>query len=316
VRHEVVRGQGYDVHVVGGRPDGLRDLYHAFLRMHWGTAVGAIAAGYLLLNALFAGLYLLTGGVANAAPGSFLDAFFFSVQTMGTIGYGTMYPASRLANALVVLESVLGLMVVAVATGLVFARFSQTRARVAFSSRACLSPLDGVPSLLIRIGNERRRNDIVDATFRLSLSRTTRTAEGQVIYRTVDLALLRERAPALNRSWTVVHRVEAGSPLLGETPASLAAAEAELTLAVSGTDGTSLQPVHARHTWSANAIIWGARLSDMISETPDGSMVIDLRRFQDIEPTPATDAFPYRAELPAPAGGAPPPAPEPLAQVK
>jgi len=314
VRHEVVRGRGYDVHIVGGRPDGFRDLYHAFLRMHWAAALGAIAGAYLLLNALFAGLYLISGGIANAAPGSFPDAFFFSVQTMGTIGYGTMYPATRLANALVVVESVLGLMVVALATGLVFARFSQTRARVAFSSRVVLSPLDGVPSLMIRIGNERRRNDIVDATFRLSLSRTTRTAEGHVVYRTVDLSVLRERAPALNRSWTVVHRLEAGSPLLGETPASLTAAEAELTLAVSGTDGTSLQPVHARHTWSANAMIWGARLADMISETPDGAMIIDLRRFHDIEPTPPTAAFPYRAEQGEPAAA--PPAEAALAQVK
>jgi len=315
VRHELIRGRGYDVHIVGGRPDGLRDLYHAFLRMHWAAAMGAIAAVYLLLNALFAGLYLLTGGIANAAPGSFLDAFYFSVQTMGTIGYGTMYPANRLANAVVVLQSVVGLMVVALATGLVFARFSQTRARVAFSARACLSPLDGIPSLMIRIGNERRRNDIVDATFRLTLSRTTRTVEGHVIYRSVDLALLRERASALNRSWTVVHRIEAGSPFLGETPASLAAAEAELNLAVSGTDNTSLQPIHARHTWSANSIIWGARLSDMITETPDGSLIIDLRRFHDIEPTPATAAFPYRAELPEPAA-APLPAQATLAQVK
>jgi inward rectifier potassium channel len=307
-RTEVVRGQGYEVRIEGGRPDGLRDLYHAFLRMHWAAALGTIAAAYLALNAAFALLYLMVGGVANAAPGSFLDAFFFSIETMGTIGYGTMYPVTRLANALMTVESVVGLMVVALVTGLVFARFSQTRARVAFSSRAVLSPLDGVPSLMMRIGNERRRNDIVDATFRLVLSRTTRTAEGEVMYRAVDLALLRERATALNRSWTVVHQLVAGSPLLGETPASLAAAEAELTLAVSGVDGTSLQPVHARHTWPANAIVFGARLADMITETANGTvMTIDLQRFDDIEPTEPTAAFPYRAALatldaPAPTG--------------
>jgi inward rectifier potassium channel len=301
-RREVVRGQGYEVHIVGGRPDGLHDLYHAFLRMHWSAALGMVVAIYLALNTLFAGLYLLTGGIANAAPGSFLDAFFFSIETMGTIGYGTLYPAGRLANVVMAVESVVGIMVVALATGLVFARFSQTRARVAFSSRAVVSPLDGVPSLMVRVGNERRRNDILDATFRMSLSRTTRSGEGQVIYRTVDLALLRERAPALNRSWMVVHLLQPGSPLHGQTPASLAEAEAELTLAVSGTDGTSLQPIHARHTWPANAVVWGARLADMITETPDGStMIIDLRRFDDIEPTAPTADFPYRAELPAPA---------------
>jgi inward rectifier potassium channel len=312
-RTEVYKGRGYDIRIVGGKPDGFRDLYHAFLRMHWGAALGAIAGTYLALNAVFAGLYLVVGGIANAAPGSFLDVFFFSVQTMGTIGYGTMFPVSRAANAVVVVESVVGLMVVALATGLVFARFSQTRARVAFSSRAVVSPLDGVPSVMIRVGNERRYNNIVDATFRLSLSRTTRTAEGRVVYRSVDLTLLRERAPALARAWIIVHRIEPGSPLHGESPDSLQAADAELSLAVSGIDDTSLQPVHARNVWVAKEIVWGARLADMITEPPDGSMLIDLTRFDEIEPTDPAPGFPYPAEQPARRERA---AEGPVAQVK
>jgi len=293
-RREILRAEGYQLTTVGVPAAGLRDVYHWLLRVPWWATLVVIVAGYLVLNALFAAAYLLAGGVANAAPGSYLDAFFFSVQTMGTIGYGSMYPATRAANALVVVESVTGLVVMALATGLVFARFSQTRARVVFSSRVAVGPLDGVPALTIRVGNE-RRGRIVDATFRLTIARTTRTREGVAIYRMVDLPLLRDRAPALSRSWMVVHPIVDGSPLAADTPESLAAGEAELTLAVSGTDETSLQPVHAQHTWLHRSLVWGTRLADVISETPDGNMLLDLRRFHELVPTAPTATFPYPA---------------------
>jgi inward rectifier potassium channel len=291
-RHETYAGEGYEIRVVGGAPLGLRDLYHGLLRVPWWAALATIVGGYLALNVVFAAAFLAVGGVANAAPGSFADAFFFSVQTMGTIGYGSMYPATRAANAIVVAESVTGLVVTALATGLVFARFSQTRARVLFSSRAAISPMDGVPTLMMRVGNE-RRNVIIDASFKAMLMRTTRTAEGVTVYRTMDLRLTRDRAPGLQRAWNVVHRIEAGSPLHGETPESLASTDAELTLTVSGVDDTSLQLVHARHTWVAQSIVWGARLADITSEAPDGAFVIDLRQFHEIVPTEPAAGFPF-----------------------
>ena len=301
----VERRETYEIRVVGEPASGLRDLYHALLRVPWWGALAVIAGGYLALNALFAALFVASGGIANAERGSFVDAFFFSVQTMGTIGYGSMYPATRLANALVVAESVTGLVVTALATGLVFARFSQTRARVVFSARAAIAPMDGVPTLMVRVGNE-RRNQIVGATFRATLMRTTRTAEGVTVYRTEDLALTRDRAPALNRSWMILHYIGPGSPLHGQTPESLAACDAELTLAVSGTDDTSLQPVHAQHTWLYHAIIWGARLADVISETSDGNLILDLRRFHELTSTEPSETFPYGStpsSLTTPASG-------------
>jgi len=291
-RSEIFRAEGYEIRVVGVPVAGLRDLYHWLLRLPWWAALSVIVSGYLILNAIFAGLYLLVGGVAHAAPGSCLDAFFFSVQTMGTIGYGAMYPATPLANAVVVAESVAGLVATALSTGFVFARFSQLRARVAFSSRIAIGPLDGVPTLMIRVGNE-RRGRIVDATFRLTISRTTRTREGVAIYRMVDVPLLRDRAPALTRSWMVIHRLEEGSPLADHSPESLAAAEAEFTLTVSGTDETSLQSVHAQHTWNFRSVTWGARLADVLSETPDGNLLLDLRCFHDLTPTAPVPGFPY-----------------------
>src|SRR5205823_969491 len=138
-----------------------------------------------------------------------------------------MYPSSAAANVLVVMESVTGLVVTAVATGLVFVRFSQVRPRVQFSAKATIGRMDGVPTLTIRVGNE-RRNNIVDAHFRITLMRTTRTAEGVTIYRSWELPLVKERAPALSRAWMIMHRIVEGTPLHGDTRESLTTDEAEL----------------------------------------------------------------------------------------
>ena len=234
------------------------------------------------------------GGVAHARPHVFSDAFYFSVQTMGTIGYGAMYPETRAANLLVVMESVTGLLVTAVATGLVFAKFSLATSRIVFAERAVVGPMDGVPTLMFRLGNE-RSNRIIEATVRVSMVRTERTREGMLFYRMYDLALTRERSPALSRSWTAMHPISPASPLWGQTPASLKRDEVELFVTVSGTDDTSLQLVHARHKYTDEAIVWGARHADVLSEAPDGVLVLDLRRFHEITPTEPTPDFPYPA---------------------
>jgi inward rectifier potassium channel len=291
-RREIQRNQSYEVHILGTPRPGLRDLYHALLRVPWWATLLTIVGGYLSLNTLFAALYVAVGGIANCASDSYWDAFFFSVQTMGTIGYGTMYPLTRGANILVVAESVTGLIVTALATGLVFVRFSQTRPRLVFSAKAAISPVDGVPTLAVRVGNE-RRNQIVNTSFRLTLVRTTRTAEGVTVYRALELPLVRDRAHALSRAWMISHRIVPGTPLHDQTPQSLTASDAELIVEVVGTDDTSLQPVHAIYTWYAGTIVWGARLADIVSETPEGNMVVDLTRFHDVVPSLATETFPY-----------------------
>ncbi len=296
-RVEVVHADGYDMRIVGVPAAGWRDVYHWLLRVPWWGALSAITSAWLVLNTLFALAYLAVGGLAGAKPGSFLDAFFFSVETMGTIGYGSIYPASRAANFVMVVESFVGLVVVAAVTGLVFVRFSQARARIVFSSKVAIGPYDGVPTVMIRVGNE-RRDRIVDAAFRLMIMRTSRPQEGGVAYRTTDLPLVRDRAPALSRSWTILSRIMEGGPLAGETPESLAAQEAELTLAVTGTDETSLQPVHAQHTWVHTSVVWGARLADILSETPEGNVVLDLRRFHELAAAEPIPGFPYGEATP------------------
>ena len=282
-RKEIVRTEAYNIHIIGTPRPGLRDLYHALLRMPWWGTAAVIVGSYLALNLIFAVLYLWTDGIAHARPGSMVDAFFFSVQTMGTIGYGTMYPASNAANALVVAESVVSLMVTALATGLVFVRFSQTRARLVFSANIAVGPLDGVPTLMLRVGNERRGN-IVGVEFRVLFTRTTRTSEGVTMYRLEELPLVRARAPALSRAWTVMHKIVEGSPLYGYDAGKLASVDGELSLEVVGLDDTSLQPVHARHTWFAGSVAWSSRLADVLSETPEGDVILDLHKFHDVVP--------------------------------
>jgi inward rectifier potassium channel len=287
-----VPGMDYEVRVHGARAALWTDLYHATLRQPWPLTIATIAGAFLAINAVYALAYWSAGGIANAAHGSFADAFFFSVQTMGTIGYGAMYPVSRFANWLVVSESIVGLTLTALATGLVFAKFSRPTARVVFSRQAVVSPMNGVPTLMFRIGNE-RSNPIVDARIRMSLVRTELTEEGKVFYRMHDLRLTRERALSLSRSWSVLHAIDAASPLYGASPESLVRDEVELQIMVVGLDDTSMQPVHAKHQYAAGHIAWGARLVDVLSEADDGALVLDLHKFHDVEPTQPTPDFPY-----------------------
>ena len=287
----------YSMVVVGARRTPLRDTYHALLRMPW-WATGLLLLGvYLLANTLFALGYLVTGGVANAQPGSFADAFFFSVQSMATIGYGSLYPASRAANALMVAESVVGLLFTAVATGLVFVRFSLTHSRIVFSRWAAIGPMNGVPTLCIRIGND-RGNQIFDVQMRVVMMHTTVTTEGVRHYRAVDIPLERSFAPALSRSWTLLHRVDDNSPLHGHTPQSVARQEVELHVSISGVDDTSLQVVHGRNEYAHTAMVFGARLADMLTDLPNGDLQVDLRRFHELQGTEPVATFPYSMAVP------------------
>jgi inward rectifier potassium channel len=285
-------GADYEIRIVGDRRQPLRDFYHALLERPWWVTIAAISGSFLAANGLFAVLYLLVGGVAHAAPASFRDAFFFSVQTMGTVGYGAMFPESTGANLVVTAEAITGLTLTALATGLVFAKFSRSTARLIFSDRATIGPVNGVPTLSFRLGNL-RGNSIVDAQIKVLLIRTETTTEGKLFYRMLDLALTRQRALSLSRSWNVLHVIDPQSPLFGETPQTLATKEVELQVQVIGLDDATMQTVHGGHRYFARDILWGQRMADVLSETPDGHLLLDLRKFNDVEPTEPTAEFPY-----------------------
>ncbi|MEZ4240297.1 MAG: hypothetical protein R3F59_29915 [Myxococcota bacterium] len=152
--------------------------------------------------------------------------------------------------------------------------------------------MDGVPTLRVRVGNQ-RGNNIVDAQLRIVLVRTERLPEGNTFYRLLDLKLARSQAPALARSLMMLHPIDADSPLFGATPESLADDEIELMVTVSGTDDLSLLPVHAGHNYADGAIAWGHQHADVLTEQDDGTLVLDVAKFNVIEPTQPTPTFPY-----------------------
>jgi inward rectifier potassium channel len=258
------------------------DLYHYLLTISWPAVLTLIVGLFGVINTLFAIAYMLVGGIAHAHPGSFADAFFFSVQTMATVGYGRMAPVSLAANVLVAIEVLSGLLALAVITGLVFARISRPTARVRFSRVAVISPRDGVPSLVFRMANE-RASRIVEAQAHVILARQETTAEGESVRRFHDLALVRDRNPLFSLSWSVIHPITALSPLYGETRESLNAARAQIVVSLTGLDESFLQTVHARHIWDIEEIAWNARFVDILQETPDG-VVIDYSRFDEVVP--------------------------------
>ncbi len=278
-------GADYEIRIVGDRTSVLRDFYHLLLRRSWWVTLAVISATFLTANAIFAVVYLMVGGVAHAGPGSFRDAFFFSVETMGTIGYGAMFPESAGANVVMVVESITSLTLTALATGLMFAKFSRSTARMVFSRNAVISNVGGVPTLMFRLGNQ-RGNQIVDAQMRVVMIRTEILPEGGTFYRMLDLPLTRQRALSLSRSWNALHVIDPQSPLFGETAETLLAKEIEMQILVVGLDDITMQTIHAQHRYFAKDILWDHKLADVLSETPDGHLLLDLRRFHDVEALP------------------------------
>ncbi len=277
----------------------LRDLYHRLLGSSWMWLVTVLVTGYTAVNAVFAGLYLALGdAIENARPGSFADAFFFSVQTMATIGYGKLVPRGVVANALVTAEALIGLGGLAVATGLLFAKFSRPTARVMFSRSAVVAMRNGVPRLMFRVANE-RDSMIVEAQMNVVLVRTEKTAEGEVVRRFYDLTLERGRTPIFPMTWTVSHILGPESPLHGLSEATLRDGEVELICSLTGTEELFASTIHARFSYAARDILHGHRFVDILSTEEDGRRSIDYARFHDTEKD--------EARAPALAGGTPAP---------
>ncbi len=267
---------------VGHAKDGWKDAYHFLLTMPLAAFFAVMGGMYLAVNALFAVLYLLVGGVEGVKPGDFPDAFFFSVQTLGTIGYGQMAPRSFAAQGIVTVESFFGLFNLAIATGLLFARISRPTARVMFSDRAVVAMHDGFPTLMFRAAN-RRRNRIVEAEVTVNLARDGVTREGSRMRGFENLATIRSRSPVFVLTWQIMHRIDETSPLFGQTTQSLIAQRAEIVVILKGLDETFAQTIHARASYTPDEIVWGGRLVDVFSRNDDGLPVIDYTRFHDID---------------------------------
>ncbi len=257
------------------------DLYHALLTLSWLKLFAVVGAGYVITNILFALMYLAAGnGIENMREGNFFDAFFFSIQTMATIGYGAMYPKTLAANILVAIEALLGLLGVSVGSGLVFARFSLPKARVMFSRVAVIAPHNGIRTLMFRVANE-RQSWILEAEVNVNLVTSEITEEGQAMRRFYKLPLFRNQSSLFALTWTVMHPIHESSPLYDVTLEEMQEKEMEIIITITGIDQTVSENIHAHYSYIPTEILWNHKFADILSKTRDGRRSVDYSYFHD-----------------------------------
>ena len=264
--------------------------YHALVTMPWPRFLAMLVGGYLVANVLFALLYMACGpnaldphGTAAPLGSHFAEAFFFSVHTSATIGYGSIAPVGLAANLVVTLEAFVGLLGFALATGVLFARFSRPTARMVFSERAVVAPYRGVSAFMFRITNA-RRNELFGLTAQVLFSRIEGPPEARV-RKYSQLALERSSVVFFPLSWTIVHPIDERSPLWGVTLEELVRQDAEFLVVLSGIDETFAQTVHARSSYKPAEIAWGARFVSIYNpRRDDGVVSIDVARLSHVEP--------------------------------
>jgi inward rectifier potassium channel len=264
------------------------NAYHTLVSLPIPRLLLLMAAGYLFVNVIFAGLYWLAGpdAISGAAPtplARFEDCLFFSVQTLATIGYGRLVPATRAANLLVSVEALIGLLGFAVLSGLLFARFARPTAKISFSRQAVIAPYNKGWALMFRLANL-RNHDLTDVHAVVTFAQWV-DENGTRRRRFDQLALERDMIIFMPLHWVVVHPITEDSPLKGLTVESLAASDPEIVCLITADDETFAQTVHARTSYDRSEMVWGGRFRDMYLADRD-RVAIDLGRLHDIEPVP------------------------------
>jgi inward rectifier potassium channel len=299
VRKQVTSGRQRKAHLVriGTRDIETRglvngfwtDLYHRSMTVYWPVFFGTAAAIFIVLNIVFAALfYLGRDPIANVAKDLPLSLFYFSIETLATVGYGDMHPQTDYGHFIATVEIFTGMCFLAVMTGLIFARFSRPRARFIFAEHPVVTMQQGQPTLMIRVANA-RNNTISQATARLWLFRMEKMAEGHQLRRYYELKLDRREHPMFSLSWTVFHAIDEASPLYGMTADDLATLDVAFALNVSGVDDNSAQQLYARQLYSYRDIRWNHRYQDITSVSAEGRLLIDYGQFHEIVAETARD---------------------------
>jgi inward rectifier potassium channel len=275
------------------RREGLRyweslSAYHYLLTISWPKFLSYVALSYVVTNAIFAALYVAAG--AHALTGfenermqlRYVEAFFFSVQTLATIGFGNVSPANNAANILVTIESLIGLLGFAIAAGIVFARFSRPMAQIVFSRSAIIAPYRGITAFMFRIVNQ-KKNEIVELRGTVMMAR--RKKDGTSADREfIPLKLERDRVVFFPLTWTVVHPIDQSSPLWGWREQDLRESNAEFLVLLNGFDETFSQNVHTRSSYTADEVVWGAKFRNVFNEPDErGTISIDIGKIHEIE---------------------------------
>jgi inward rectifier potassium channel len=264
-------------------------IYHYLLTVSWPKFLAYVGVSYVAGNAFFGGIYLLCGPDAlngmNAHDGMFghaATAFFFSVHTLATIGYGTISPHNLAANIAVSVEALMGLLGFAIVAGLVYARFARPMAQILFSRYAIIAPYGDITAFMFRVVNQ-KSNEIVELNAKLILARRkeeSRNGEREFI----ALKLERERVSFFPLSWTIVHPIDKESPLHGMTPDEMVACDTEFLILLNGFDETFSQNVHTRSSYRGDEVVWGAKFRSMFNPADDdGTLSVDVRKLHEFD---------------------------------
>jgi inward rectifier potassium channel len=262
----------------------MRDPYHLAVALTWPQFFATLLVAYLLVNVAFATLFwLVPGSVANARPYNFPDALFFSIETLATVGYGEMYPATLYGHVIAATEIVCGLGFTAILTGLTFVRFSRPRAKLVFASHPVVAMHNGKPTLMLRTGNG-RANVLLDAAAKLNVLLSVTTAEGKLFRRAQELRLERTHLPVFPLTWTLMHVMDERSPLYGYDAAQVVAARAQVFVTLETRDPTLATLVYEIRSYAAEEIRFGMRYVDAVTLEVDGTPVADLTKIGEMEP--------------------------------
>jgi inward rectifier potassium channel len=268
---------------VGVRRFSIDDPYYLVLAMRWPTFLGAVLGMFLAVNLVFAALYWLApDAVANVPRGDYLRAFFFSVETLATVGYGVMTPASTYGHVVATVEIFVGMFLTALATGAFFARFARPQSRLLFSESAVIAPYEGGRAVMLRVVS-RRLQGISEASARILCLREHTVGETRM-RRFIELALVRSNVPVLSLSWTLIHPIDEQSPLWNLTPEQIETEAPTLMVSVSGFDEAISAQITDRKTYRASDLRFDHTFVDIIRDLPNGQIELDITRIHDTEP--------------------------------
>jgi inward rectifier potassium channel len=279
-----VRIGSYELRKKGVSRFDLRDPYHLAVTLTWPQFLAALLAIYALVNVVFATLFwLIPGSVGNARPHDFGAAFFFSIETLTTVGYGEMYPKTLYGHVIAAIEIICGLGFMAIVTGLTFVRFSRPRARLAFAANPVVATHNGKPTLMVRVGNG-RLTVLLDAAAKLNVLVSATSSEGKRFRRALELRLERAHLPAFPLTWTLMHVLDERSPLHGYDSARAIATGAQLFVVLEARDPTLAALVHDIRNYGPEDIRFGMRYADAVTMEEDGTPVADLSKIGTLEP--------------------------------
>ncbi len=259
-----------------------KDFYINSIATSWSKLIFFIVFLYITLNCFFASLYLLEdGGISNTHAGSFADSFFFSVQTLATIGYGTMSPQTIFTNILVAIEAFVGLLGLALATGIIFSKLSRPSTRILFGHKALISSHKNVNCFMFRLGNL-RNSPIADPTIKAVFICDEKTENNSTRRAFYDLNLVRNNVPLLTPSWTIRHQITKNSPLFNITKEILEERNIEIIVSVTGFDETLSQTVRSHYSYIAKEIAFDGNFVDIMSWDKTGAINVNYKLFHDI----------------------------------